>query len=75
MKSPDTMTAMVFHGKGHPLVYTTLPMPVPQAGQVLVKVIACGVCRTDLHIVDGELSGPKLSLIPGHEIGNCSRNR
>ena len=47
---------------------TTLPEPRPQAGQLLVKVGACGVCRTDLHVVDGELSDPRLPLIPGHEI-------
>lgn len=68
MKLPNEMQAMVFHQKGQPLVSTTLPMPIPQSGQVLVKVIACGVCRTDLHIVDGELTDPKLPLIPGHEI-------
>lgn len=68
MKLPDKMQAMVFHQKGEPLACTTLPMPVPQDGQVLVKVIACGVCRTDLHIIDGELEHPKLPLIPGHEI-------
>jgi len=47
---------------------TTLPEPRPRAGQLLVKVGACGVCRTDLHVVDGELSDPRLPLIPGHEI-------
>jgi propanol-preferring alcohol dehydrogenase len=51
-----------------PLVYKTLPLPIPLPGQVLVKVLACGVCRTDLHIIDGELQSPKLPLIPGHEI-------
>jgi alcohol dehydrogenase, propanol-preferring len=68
MKLPDTIEAMVFHQKGQPLVHTILPMPVPRPGQVLVKVIACGVCRTDLHIIDGELQSPKPALIPGHEI-------
>jgi len=43
-------------------------VPTPSSGQVLVKVSACGVCRTDLHIVDGELPNPKLPLVPGHEI-------
>lgn len=62
------MHAMVFEKVGQPLRYTTLPLPVPAAQQVLVKVIACGVCRTDLHIVDGELENPVLPLIPGHEI-------
>lgn len=68
MKLPDTIEAMVFHQKGQPLVHTILPMPVPQVGQVLVKIIACGICRTDLHIIDGELKSPKPVLIPGHEI-------
>ncbi|HQR51826.1 MAG TPA: zinc-dependent alcohol dehydrogenase family protein, partial [Burkholderiales bacterium] len=45
-----------------------LPMPQPGAGEVLVRVHACGVCRTDLHVVDGELTHPKLPLVPGHEI-------
>jgi propanol-preferring alcohol dehydrogenase len=45
-----------------------LQIPTPSAGQVLVRVAACGVCRTDLHVVDGELADPKLPIIPGHEI-------
>ena len=53
---------------GQPLVFKTVPLPVPSAKQVLVKVVACGVCRTDLHILDGELTSPKLPLILGHEI-------
>ena len=65
---PKTMSAMVFHMAAQPLVHTLLPLPVPSEKQVLVKVIACGVCRTDLHIVDGELNSPKTDLIPGHEI-------
>src|SRR5260370_20063667 len=44
------------------------PMPTPDRGQILVKIQACGVCRTDLHIVDGELPNPKVPVIPGHEI-------
>jgi len=68
MNLPATMQAMIFETVGQPLVYKTLSLPVPAATQVLVKVIACGVCRTDLHIVDGELEHPKLPLIPGHEI-------
>ncbi|AEV98640.1 alcohol dehydrogenase [Niastella koreensis] len=63
-----TMHAMVLESAGQPLVYKTLPVPAPAADQLLVKVIACGVCRTDLHIVDGELDSPKLPLVPGHEI-------
>jgi propanol-preferring alcohol dehydrogenase len=67
-KLPDTMRAMVLEAAGRPLAEKTLPLPVPLPGQVLVKIIACGVCRTDLHIMDGELKDPKLPLIPGHEI-------
>ena len=68
MKIPDIMQAMVLEKQGQPLVFKTVPVPAPSARQVLVKVLACGVCRTDLHILDGELSEPKLPLIPGHEI-------
>ena len=63
-----TMHAMVMDAAGQPLVYKTLPVPVPTPKQVLVKIIACGVCRTDLHIMDSELAQPKLPLTPGHEI-------
>ena len=59
---------MVFAGPHRPLVRTEVARPQPGAGQVLVRVTACGVCRTDLHIVDGDLDRPKPSLIPGHEI-------
>jgi alcohol dehydrogenase, propanol-preferring len=62
------MRAMVLEQPGKLLVEQLLPIPEHQADQVLVKVHACGVCRTDLHVVDGELSRPKLPLIPGHEI-------
>jgi len=68
MSLPETMQAMVFEGVGKPLQLKTVPIPSPAPGQVLVKVIACGVCRTDLHIIDGELPEAKLPLIPGHEI-------
>ncbi|HEY5369796.1 MAG TPA: zinc-dependent alcohol dehydrogenase family protein [Hanamia sp.] len=63
-----TMQAMVLETIGQPLVMKTLPVSVPSENQVLVKIIACGVCRTDLHIIDGELTAPKLPLVPGHEI-------
>jgi propanol-preferring alcohol dehydrogenase len=63
-----TMHAMVLDAPGQPLALRDLPQPAPGPGQVLVKVSACGVCRTDLHIVDGELSEPKLPLVPGHEV-------
>jgi propanol-preferring alcohol dehydrogenase len=62
------MKAMVLERARAPLRQVELPTPVPRAGQVLVKVAACGVCRTDLHVVDGELDKPKLPIIPGHEI-------
>jgi propanol-preferring alcohol dehydrogenase len=65
---PDTMRAMVLERPRSPLLATRLPRPWPAAGQVLLKVEACGVCRTDLHLVDGELPDPVLPMIPGHEI-------
>jgi alcohol dehydrogenase, propanol-preferring len=68
MAIPSTMRAMVLSAPGQPLQLRELPVPRPGSGQVLMRVLACGVCRTDLHIVDGELTEPKLPLIPGHEI-------
>ena len=62
------MYAMLLHAPGTPLVYTRLPDRLPSDDQVLIEVGACGVCRTDLHVVDGELAHPHLPLIPGHEI-------
>ena len=62
------MRAMRFEAVGKPLHLQECPTPVPDTMQVLVKVSACAVCRTDLHVVDGELAEPKLPLIPGHEI-------
>jgi propanol-preferring alcohol dehydrogenase len=62
------MQAMVLKTKRSPLEAVDLPMPNPGPGEVLVRVHACGVCRTDLHVVDGELTEPKLPLVPGHEI-------
>ncbi len=62
------MQAMVLKSPGQPLCECDIASPVAAAGQVLVRVTACGVCRTDLHVVDGELMHPKLPLIPGHEI-------
>ena len=59
---------MVFERARQPLRLTELPCPLPGAGQLLIRVHACAVCRTDLHIIDGELTQPKLPLIPGHEI-------
>jgi len=62
------MKAMVFESAGQPLQLAECPVPDPHENEVLIKVLACGVCRTDLHIVDGELPDPKRRLIPGHEI-------
>jgi alcohol dehydrogenase, propanol-preferring len=62
------MRAMVMERPREPLRPAELPDPEPGAGQVLISVAACGVCRTDLHIVDGELEEPKLPLVPGHQI-------
>jgi propanol-preferring alcohol dehydrogenase len=62
------MNAMVFTSPGRPLAITETVAPRPDEQQVLIRVGACAVCRTDLHIVDGELENPKLPLIPGHEI-------
>jgi alcohol dehydrogenase, propanol-preferring len=62
------MHAMIFEAAGRPLRLADVPMPRPGQGQVLLRVGACAVCRTDLHIVDGELAEPKLPLIPGHQI-------
>ena len=68
MNLPRTMSSMTFIAPGQLLVHRIVPIPIPSPDQVLVKVIACGVCRTDLHILDGELPNPKLPLIPGHEM-------
>ncbi|SAK51751.1 alcohol dehydrogenase [Caballeronia catudaia] len=62
------MRAMIFHGDAPRLHAVDLPDPSPRAGELLIDVRACGVCRTDLHIVDGELAHPKRPVIPGHEI-------
>lgn len=62
------MRAMVFDGPGRPLRLAIVEPPTPGPEQVLLHVHACGICRTDLHIVDGELKNPKLPLILGHQI-------
>ena len=62
------MHAMVLDSPRTPLRAAELEDPVPGAGQLLARVRACGVCRTDLHVVDGELPVPKLPLIPGHQV-------
>jgi propanol-preferring alcohol dehydrogenase len=59
---------MVLDAPGRPLRLEERPPPEPAAGQLLVRVLACGVCRTDLHVVDGELPHPKLPLVVGHQI-------
>jgi alcohol dehydrogenase, propanol-preferring len=60
--------AMVLDRPRTPLVMRERPTPVPAGGEILIEISACGVCRTDLHVVDGELPDPKLPIIPGHEI-------
>ena len=62
------MQAMVLNRLGEPLKLVERPDPEPGDGEVRVRVAACGVCRTDLHVVDGELPNPKLPIVPGHEI-------
>jgi propanol-preferring alcohol dehydrogenase len=62
------MRAMLLKSVGQGLVLDDLPVSRPGPGQLLVKIAACAVCRTDLHVVDGELPNPKLPLVPGHEI-------
>ena len=62
------MRAMLLNAPTTPLRPADVADPSPAAGQVLVRVLACGVCRTDLHIVDGELPRPKLPLVPGHQV-------
>ncbi|HOK58288.1 MAG TPA: zinc-dependent alcohol dehydrogenase family protein [Methanothrix sp.] len=78
-----SMKAMLLERPGEPLVMKKVEVPAPGEREVLIRVSACGVCRTDLHIIDGELAGAKLPLIPGHEIvgrvvaegGNAGRFR
>lgn len=62
------MRAMVLDAPGRPLRAADLPRPEPGPGEVVIEVLACGVCRTDLHVVDGELTEPALPLVPGHQI-------
>jgi alcohol dehydrogenase, propanol-preferring len=68
MDIPKTMRAMLLFEQRKPLKMEEVAVPEPKAGQVLIKVHTCGVCRTDLHVVDGDLSEPKLPLILGHQI-------
>ncbi len=62
------MKAMVLHKQKEPLQLADIPDPAPEPGQILLKVHACGLCRTDLHVVDADLTEPKLPLVPGHQI-------
>jgi alcohol dehydrogenase, propanol-preferring len=62
------MRAMVLERPGSPLIMREWLVPAPAAGEILIEIAACGVCRTDLHVVDGELPNPKLPIVPGHEI-------
>src|SRR4030081_2750141 len=62
------MRAMVLEKPRTPLLMRERPTPAPAAGEILLEVAACAVCRTDLHVVDGELPNPKLPLVPGHQI-------
>ncbi|SEP50352.1 alcohol dehydrogenase, propanol-preferring [Methylobacterium sp. ap11] len=62
------MDAMVLHRIGGPLVRETRPDPVPGSGEIRIRVEACAVCRTDLHVIDGELPDLHLPIVPGHEI-------
>lgn len=65
---PETMRAMVLEEPGHELVLRELALPEPGPGELVVRVEACGVCRTDLHVRDGELPRAKRPLVPGHQI-------
>jgi len=62
------MRAMVLERVGEPLRSKDVRDPQPSADQVRIRVLVCGVCRTDVHIVDGELVDPTLPLVPGHQI-------
>ena len=64
----EKMQAMVLHRQHAPLVLEELPLNDPGPGEILIEVAACGVCRTDLHVVDGDLTQPALPVIPGHEV-------
>jgi alcohol dehydrogenase, propanol-preferring len=67
-RAMPVMRAMQLDQPRTPLVLRERPLPLPGAGEIRLAVEACGVCRTDLHVVDGELTHPKLPIVPGHEI-------
>lgn len=71
MRVPTTMKAHRIHGPGRGLSFDEVPLPVPSHDQVLLRVLACGVCRTDLHVLDAELPNLRYPVIPGHEIVGC----
>lgn len=62
------MHAMLMKEPGQKLIYSSVQKPHPKQNEILIKISACGICRTDLHVVDGELTHPKLPLIPGHQV-------
>ena len=62
------MRAMVMERQRTSLVLQDLPIPEPGQGEILLQVLSCGICRTDLHVVDGDLTEPALPLVPGHQI-------
>lgn len=66
--APHRMTAMLLDAPGRPLRRAELPIPQPHGHEILIRVTACAVCRTDLHIVDGELPPHRMPIVPGHEI-------
>jgi propanol-preferring alcohol dehydrogenase len=68
MDTPKTMRAMLLEKQRQPLKLAEVPVPQPGPRQVLIRVHTCGVCRTDLHVLDGDLNEPKLPLILGHQI-------
>src|SRR5437762_13921817 len=68
LRQTGAMQAMVLDAPRHPLRLASLDRPQAAPGEVLLRVRACGVCRTDLHLVDGELPETKLPIVPGHEI-------
>lgn len=66
--SRTTMHAMIMKAQGERLQYVELPIPHPKSNEILIKIHACGICRTDLHVIDGDLKHPQLPVIPGHQI-------